>query len=283
MNVEHNNPLTKYFRKPAIYFKLPSNGRWWNEESIEIPAVGELGMYPMTTKDEITLRTPDALLNGQGVVDVIHSCGPSIKNAWDMPSVDVDAVLIALRIASYGNLLNFESVCPHCKEENDHDIDLSGLLDRISCPDYSKPVVHETLKIKLHPQKYYTVNRINHLNFEQEKLNNVLALTEESDPAIRAANLKEIMQRIIDIGLTAVAESTEYIEIDDGRRIDNKEFINEFYQNVEIGIIKDIQDKLNEISAEAKLPPLQLQCNECNQPYEIDLMFDYANFFARGF
>jgi hypothetical protein len=283
MSVEHNNPLTKYFRKPAIYFKLPSNGRWWNEESIEIPAIGELGMYPMTTKDEITLRTPDALLNGQGVVDVIHSCCPNIKNAWDMPSVDVDAVLIALRIASYGNLLNFESICPHCKEENDHDVNLSSLLDSVNCPDYSKPVVHETLKIKLHPQKYYTVNRINHLNFEQEKLNNVLALTEDADPAVRAANLKEIMQRIIDIGLTAVAESTEYIEIEDGRRIDNKEFITEFYQNVEIGIVKDIQDKLNAISAEAKLPPLQLQCNECKNPYEVDLMFDYANFFARGF
>jgi hypothetical protein len=60
----------------------------------------------MTTKDEITLKTPDALLNGQGVVNVIESCCPAIKDAWAMPSIDVDATLIAIRIASYGNQMD---------------------------------------------------------------------------------------------------------------------------------------------------------------------------------
>ena len=31
--------------------------------------------------DEITFKTPDALLNGQATVDVIQSCIPNIKDA----------------------------------------------------------------------------------------------------------------------------------------------------------------------------------------------------------
>ena len=80
--ISNNNPLTKFFRQPAIYLKLPSNGAFWPNDAIELPLTGEIPVYPLTTKDEIILRTPDALLNGEGVVEVIQSCCPSIKDAW---------------------------------------------------------------------------------------------------------------------------------------------------------------------------------------------------------
>ena len=105
MDVKPQNPLFKHFRQPAIHIKLPSEGQYWPAGSVEIPQTGELPIYPLTTRDELTLRTPDALMNGSSVVDVMQSCCPSIKNAWDMPSVDVDAILIAIRIASYGHEL----------------------------------------------------------------------------------------------------------------------------------------------------------------------------------
>ena len=283
MSTESQNPLAAYFRRPAIYVKLPSQGRWWAESSLDLPAIGEIGIYPMTAKDEITLRTPDALLNGQGVVDVIHSCCPNIKDAWEMPSIDVDTVLIAIRIASYGNTLSFDSKCPHCNEENVHEIDLGNLVGSVGVPDYNTPVTYKGLKIKLNPQKYYTINRVNQLSFEQEKLSNMLANTADAEPAIKAANLKQIMERIMDIGITAVTESTEYIEIDGGDRISDKKHINEFYQMAEVSVTKDIQERLLEISRQAKMPELNLVCNECTKAYELDLQFDYANFFGKGF
>ncbi len=36
-----------------------------------------------------------------------------------MPSIDVDATLIAIRIASYGNQMDFTSQCPHCKTDQE--------------------------------------------------------------------------------------------------------------------------------------------------------------------
>ena len=88
------NPLKAFFRQPAIYLKLPSNGAYWPEDAIEFPTNRELPVYPMTAVDEITYRTPDALFSGQSVVNVIESCIPNIKNAWSAPFVDVNSILI---------------------------------------------------------------------------------------------------------------------------------------------------------------------------------------------
>ena len=115
MSENSANPLAKHFRQPAIYTKLPSQGEFWPAGALELPANGEVPIYPMTARDEIILRTPDALLNGQGVVDVLQSCCPSVKDAWKLPSIDVDAILIAVRIATYGNQLDVDATCPHCK------------------------------------------------------------------------------------------------------------------------------------------------------------------------
>ena len=151
------NPLAKYFRQPAIYMKLPSLGRFWGENSLELPVTGEIPVYPMTARDEVTLRTPDSLMNGQGVVDVIQSCCPNIKDAWHMPSVDVDAVLIGIRIASYGNEMDLDTTCPFCQSENSHALDLSTILNGISCPNYVTKIEINNLKIKVKPQEFITV------------------------------------------------------------------------------------------------------------------------------
>ena len=57
------NPLQKYMRQPAIYIKLPSNGEYWAMNSLEMTVNNELPVYPMSTKDEIAINTPDALMN----------------------------------------------------------------------------------------------------------------------------------------------------------------------------------------------------------------------------
>ena len=54
------NPLSSFMRQPKIYITLPSRGRFWSKGSIEIPENGELAVYSMTAKDELTFKTPDA-------------------------------------------------------------------------------------------------------------------------------------------------------------------------------------------------------------------------------
>ena len=123
----NTNPLKQYFRRPSIYLKLPSGGKYYPEGSIELPENNEVPIYPMTAIDEITSKTPDALFNGIAVTEIIKSCVPNIKDPWQVPATDLDALLIAIRAATNGNMLDVESSCPSCKEESSYNINLVGL------------------------------------------------------------------------------------------------------------------------------------------------------------
>ena len=54
-----HNPLSGFFRTPKIYTKLPSLGRYYTDDVIDLSDTGELAVYPMTAKDEVILKNPD--------------------------------------------------------------------------------------------------------------------------------------------------------------------------------------------------------------------------------
>ena len=134
--MEKSNPLSKFFRTPSVYAKLPSNGKWYPEGAIDLPIGGQIPVYPMTAQDEIMIRTPDALMNGEGLVHVIASCCPNIKTPWEMPVVDVEAMLVAIRIASYGESMTVPHKCSNCGEISDYEVSLPQLMDQYRCPNY---------------------------------------------------------------------------------------------------------------------------------------------------
>lgn len=275
-----NNPLMKYFRQPAIYLKLPSEGRFWPPGALELPASGQIPVYPLTIRDEIILRTPDALLNGEGVVEVIQSCCPSIKDAWKMPSVDVDAVLIAIRIASYGASYEQDTKCPYCKEENTHSVDLSPILDNIVCPTYGKLLV-KGLSFKIKPQQFFGVNRGNQIEFEEEKIRQALALP-DTESELKSKELTRSIERLINLGIETVTDSVEHIELPDGSVVTDSQHIFDFLQQAESAFITELKTQLGEISKQSKLPPVDVVCGHCEKEYVIPLVFDYSNFFGVG-
>ena len=276
-----SNPLMKHFRQPAIYLKLPSNGAYWPEGSIDLPVTNEVPVLPMTTRDEITLRTPDALLNGQGVVDVIRSCIPSIKDPWKMPSVDVDAALVAIRIASYGADMEVNSNCPHCKEMNSHTIDLSHIMPRYKMPAYDHLVDVDELKIKLKPPAYFSVNRNSQIMFEEQRI--LQAINDETVPeATRTIRFNEHMSKLISLNIDSLTASTQYIETPDGLKVTDENFIRDYYANASTGAVKAVRERLDSLSEEATLPKVQVQCESCEATYDMSIEFNYSTFFDQG-
>lgn len=279
MSDHQANPLSEYFRQPVIYISLPSKGKYWPEESIILPANGEIPVLPMTTKDEITLRTPDALMNGVGVVTVLQSCFPNIINAWDMPSIDVDYTLIALRIASYGNNLETEATCPNCNEKNTYELDLNQTLASIKCPDYSKPLTIDGLTIKFKPQRYYGANKANMMKFEEQQLLTALA-DQDISSEVKALAYSQHFEKLFEIGLDIVGDSIESITTPDGIVVTDVEYIKEFFQNSNRSIVNSIKKWLDEAAEVSTIKPVKVTCNNCTNEFEVQLTFDYSSFFA---
>jgi hypothetical protein len=278
------NPLAKHFRQPAIYLQLPSKGKYWEPNSLDLGESGELAIYPMTTKDEITLRTPDALINGQGVVEVIQSCVPAIKNAWKMPSVDTDAVLIAMRIASYGHSMDFEGTCPKCSQTSTYGMDLRTLLAAIKCPDFDTIMDLQAVNIKFRPQSYLQSTQINQAQFEMQKYDKLINSMTDEDVEEKTKIASAQVKRLNELATEMLTNATEYIiDVESGSRIDRKDFIKEFYSNIESKVVQQVNEWLGELIKDSSPKMQKVNCADCGEEIELQIMFDYSNFFVVGF
>ena len=171
---ENSNPLNKYFRQPALYISLPS-GVNYPPHVVTPPQTGELGVMPMTAKDEIRFKTPDALMNGQGVVDVIHSCCPEIKDAWQIKSYDLDSILIAIRIATYGETMEINFSVPGINETAAHTVNLPAILEQIKSAKIEDSfTLQDGLKIGIRPLTYKDMTATSLQTFQQQKMYNAI-------------------------------------------------------------------------------------------------------------
>lgn len=282
MDSKPANPLAKHFRQPAIYFKLPSAGKFWPSGSINLPPNGEIPVYPMTVQDEITLKTPDALMNGQSQVTVIQSCCPNIVNAWAMPSIDVDATLMAIRIASYGSEMRLGTKCPKCGEEHDYAVDLNIMLAALHSPDYATPVEFNGLKIFLQPQPYSSVNQTGMVNYEEERILQTIN-NASLDDVNKVKHINEHLARLVDLNYQVIVDSTSSILTAEGIVVTDKEQINEFYRNAANQVTKAVQARLKENTAQLAIPDQDAQCLSCSYNFKLPIIFDYSSFFVDGF
>ena len=277
MAVNSNNPLQKHFRQPAIYLRLPGGGRFWNPKSLDLPESGEVPIYPMTIKDEITIKTPDALMNGQGIVDVIQSCCPCIINAWDTPSTDLDAIFISIRIASYGSNMDINSVCPHCGEENKHTVELIELLDNVRAPKYD-PVRIDDLVFEFKPQTFKNYNDANLIGYEQQKL--IMAITDSTllDEQ-KVEQFNTIFPKLTDMNVSNIVNNIQSITTN-GIAVTDKSHIKEFILNCDRKVFAEIKETVDQYANEIKIKPINSLCVSCEKTYEQELTFDQANFFV---
>ena len=273
-----NNPLNQYFRQPAIYIRLPSQGKNYPEGSLNMPPTGELAVYPMTAIDEITYRTPDALYNGQATVNVIQSCIPDIKDAWLVPSTDVDTLLISIRIASYGHDMDFGTTCPACKKDGERTIDLRTVLDSIRTADYSKTITAGDMEIFFKPLNYGHLNNNNQMQYENQKLLQMLPDSGISE-ADKMTALSDALKKITDITVLALAQSIAAVKTPQAT-VYEIEYIEEMLKNCDGKLFNQIRDFILDLKANSEMKPLALVCDECSHEYTQSITLDMASFFG---
>ena len=273
-----SNPLSQYFRQPSIYIRLPSQGQNYPAGTLVMPANGELPVYPMTAIDEITYRTPDALFNGQATVNVIQSCVPSILDAWAVPGIDLDTILIAIRIASYGHEMEFATTCPACNATSERTIDLRTMLDALRAPDYTAHVSHGDLEIYFRPLSYKNLNDNSALQYEQQKLLQVIPDSTISE-ADKMAALTQAFKSLTEITIRSLAISITAIKTPQAL-VSEPAHIEEFLKNCERDLFNQIRDHVLRLREQSELQPLKLECTACNHQYQQALTLDMASFFA---
>jgi phage FluMu protein Com len=271
-----NNPLRQYFRRPAMYLKLPSGGKNYPLGSLELPENGEIPIYPMTAIDEITTKTPDALFNGVAVVEIIKSCAPAIKDPWVLPVTDLDAILVAIRAASSNDGLEVNTICPKCDESNDYKVNLSGVLANIKAGDYDTTLNLGALKVKFKPLSYKEVNETSILQTElQRQIINNMNITDEE---VRLQESTKVFNKLNDLTFELVSKCIEAIEAPTGI-VTEKEYINDFLKNCDRNQFEDIKTKSMKLREESETKPLKIKCPSCSHDYEQAFTLNISDFF----
>ena len=277
---DEQNPLSEYFRTPALYLSLPSEGEYYPDGSLEITTEnGDVAVYPMTARDEIALNTPDALYSGSATAQVIESCVPSIKNGFDVPTTDVDPILIAIRIATYGEEMSFTNVCPSCSNANDYEIDLKQALEHYKKIDYSQPHKIDQLTFYFKPQLFRTLNKVSLQAFEEQRALSVIENTELPDD-MKVEKFSEHVKKISNTSIEILCGFIDRIVLPDGNSVDNLSFVIDFINNCDNSTYKRLEEIIEGFREKSQSPEISLTCKHCGHNYMSAVTFESSNFFG---
>ncbi len=275
--VKESNPLQQFFRQPTIYVKLPSQGKFYPEGTLDMPANNELPVYPMTALDEMNNRTPDALFNGTALSSMIGSCIPNIKDPWEMPQCDMDIILAAIKIASYGHQLEMQSTCQKCAEVQDNTIDLRIIMDSFEPVDYSKTLKIGDLTFHLKPLSYKQINENAMFQFQEQK---TLAVADNADISVdeKSKMMTKALGTLSKLTILSISKSINLIQTPQGN-VTNYEQILEFIEQCEREMFERIKRFVFDHKDASEAPPLDFTCDKCGHEYQQKFTLDITTFF----
>ena len=284
--MENSNPLQKYYRQPAIYIKLPSGGRYYPRDVFTPTETGDIPILPMTVKDELAFKTPDAMINGQATVDVIKSCVPNLLDPWKMVNYDTDAVLLAIRIATYGETMDISFRVPGTDEEQSHSLNLPALLEDLGKANIEdQTTTSKGFKIEIQPLDYRTLTKIQIARFEQQKMYGTIdssAMTEEQKQTAFAKSFETLNT----VNFSLLVDSIKSITTPEGNTVIDRAQIIEFCNKADTKTITEIQEKLSDLRLQAQIPPLKIKTTEdqikkgAPASFEVPVTYDNSNFFG---
>jgi len=281
-----SNPLAGFMRQPKIYIKLPSGGQFWPEGSLVPSENGQYPVYSMTAKDELMIKIPDALMSGQAVVDVIQNCMPNIKNAWMAPTIDIDAILIAIRLATYGEMMN-TPLTFGADIEMEYQVDLRLVLDNLMSSITWNPIIpiNDNLTIFVRPLNYKQMTETASQNYETQKIMQVVN-DDRIDEDHKLKLFKESFDKLTNSTLGMISNSVYKVESSNGST-DDPEYIKEFLENIDKEIFQKIEAHLTALKDLNTIKPIQVPVTEemaeqgiTGSVVEVPLIFDASSFFG---
>lgn len=269
------NPLKQFYRAPKLYVNLPSRGKF-NKVADET-ITGEIPVYAMTSKDELLMKNPDALLNGDAVVEAVKSCAPNIKNPKELPVCDIDLLLIAIRMATFGEFMEAKLKSPHTDKIGTYDINLNNIVESVGeIPAENNVTLANGCTVYVKPFTYELQTQINLVAYDQATaLKNVGEVSSAT-----AQQFKSMFTKLAEINTDVIAKSIYQIKTPDGDVVTDTDHIKDFLANLESRDAKIVDGKIDELNKSGTSFKQEVICKETEKPFEADIRLDPSDFFV---
>ena len=273
------NPLVQAYRKPSLYVTLPSGGKYYDPKP-KLSVDGDLAIYPMTARDELITKTPDALFNGEATVSIIRSCCPDIPNPAQTPVNDLLVILLGIRQATYGKEISVDINCPACNEMNMMMTDANRILASAKSTTLSDKINMDNgfvIHVKPYNLEDRTILQIQQI--KQKKMIEGLVregVSDEDRTKIFGQTFVELAELTVDL----IANSIYAVKAPESEEITDREIIKEWLQSItkkDYDQIKDLVEKLSDPSLDTSF---NASCQHCGHNWKTDIDLDIANFFV---
>lgn len=275
----NNNPLVAAYKKPAVYISLPSGGKYYDPKP-KLSVDNELAIYPMTARDELITKTPDALFNGEATVSLLESCCPDIPNPRQIPVNDLLVLMLAIRQATHGANLDVDVNCESCGELNLMTVDSNRMLASIT-PNVTDPELKLKNAFKLEIKPYNLEDRTL-LQIQQIKQQKMLASLANAglEDSVRSKMFGETFVELAELTVELIANCIVSVQAPETERTTDREMILEWLKSISKLDYDAIKDKIEALSDSNMDTTFKAKCQHCNHEWKTTIELDLANFFA---
>ena len=281
-----NNPLQKHFRRPALWIKLPTLGRWYTDGSVDMNQEQQVRIFGLNAKDDIMLNTPDALLNGHALESVIQSCVPEVRDAKKLLQPDLDAIFLGIKAATNNGRFEIERKCEECKHENNFEVQCARLIDMTTYVEDSDTVIMigSDLRVRIKPYSYEMRTMMIQKQLEEQRVLTAVEQDQQiTDDMQRADILARSIEKLTTMTFNLVAQSITAIEMlgPDAMVVTDSEHIAEWLTNIDKSTADAVIEAVNALNDIGPPKETEAQCKECGHRWKEKLSFDPALFFTR--
>ncbi len=262
---ENKNPLLDGINKiPGETFRLPSGGLFYTDgELIDTVKDGEVHVYPMKTVDELIMKSPDKILTGKAVEEVFTRCIPDILKPEELLANDVEYLMAAIRVVSYGEDAEIVSVhtCDDAKEHT-YVVNIRDILRESREIDPTS--LERTYKLKLDS---YT------LSIRPPRYKSIVTLYQTiSEEFMKEASEEDVAIKLIE-NLAGMVESVN--------GTDDSEHIVEWLTQLKVGWVNKISDFTRENTSKWGIEYTRIiTCKDCKKEYPITVPTNPITFFT---
>lgn len=280
------NPLAQYYRKPGTYIELPSGGRYY-KLTPKLSDTNELAVYPMTAKDELALKNPDALLNGEALKQVIASVCPDIRDVSEIPAPDIDAILVAMRMTSYGDDMEID-VMHGCEASEGKSqrvtVGLGSVLSTLKAiPEAMGTVtLANQVVVQLRPYTLEAQSRLLRVQFNTMRSLQGAEANENSTIEQKADIANRGYDQLVVLSQDILAASIISVTLPDGNEVTNFTHIHEWIKNLDRASNERLDEEIKAFGKFGITRTLEITCDHCKNKFTTDMLFDPTSFFNVG-
>jgi len=274
-----SNPLMQYHRPPGVYVVLPSNGNFY-ADNLALSNLNEVLVQPMTAKDEILFKSPDILMNGESLIEVVKSCVPGIKDPNEIPGPDFSVLMLAIRLATYGKEMPYTGTCTDCMKPIEFNVDIEFLLDTQITPlekEYKINIDKLTVYVKPYDLRCQIQSAL--ATFEQQAITNNILGDDDSTDSEKQIQLGKSLKKITEITYELILRSIVKVNTPK-ESIEDKQMIAEWLHGIGKDTFGIISEKIVEITNIGFNNNVEYRCEDCDTTNSTPIIFDPTIFFA---